>query len=107
MNYKSKPIPVLGKQFYSDNWQESEYLKRVITDANLPFNGTYRLKEEYGETIVKDGFWIVEFPNGEVHVIREDMFPTRFEKVEVYTPEEVKNAISMARTLAVLGGESS
>ena len=65
------------------------------------------LRPHFGGTIIESGDWLVEFPNGEVHVVRDIRFKQRFEHVESYTKEDIKSAVSMARKLAEMGGEWS
>lgn len=115
MNYKSIATPVLAEQVKT---LQSEKLKSYVeffsmVDGEVATSSTKlvelkcRLKKQYGATEIEATDWIVEFPNGEVHVVRDERFSQRFQRVEAYTPEEVKNAISMAKLLATMGGESS
>lgn len=108
MNYKSKAVPVVAEQvlYNSINAIDSELFATYGEDRRIK-GGLPQLKDVYGGTVIDSGDWLVEFPNGEIHVVRDEQFKQRFEHVNTYTPEEVKNAISMARALAVLGGESS
>lgn len=111
MNYKSIATPVNAVQFFEN--KQHELIDKYVTwypytyDVSSQTVIRYRLHENWGSTEVFDGCWIVEFPNGEVHVVLDERFEQRFQQVETYTPEEVTNAISMAKTLAVMGGEFS
>lgn len=80
MNFKSKSIPVKATQ-----WQEG-------TDHREMYTGYLN-----AETIVNDGDWIVEFPNGELHVVENKYFVQRFEHVKEYTKAELSYAAKLAK----------
>lgn len=110
MNYKSVAVPVQAEQFNENSFYEKDYVMKEYIEVYESPNATcdthqvgYKLKSKYGSTEVPIGSWIVVFPNGEVHVVLDERFKQRFEEVESFTPEEVKNAISMAKTLSAIG----
>ena len=94
MNYKSISVPVKAIQ-----WTVNSSHWAVIKYTNFRFE----LKETLGGTAVDVGDWVVEFPNGEVHVVTDERFKQRFQHVETYTPEEVDNAVSMAKLCKDIG----
>lgn len=112
MNYKSISVPVVAERLIYNQGSIEETLRNKYVEE-VPRVGSgrssvqYRLKEQYGWTHVPDGYWLVEFPNGEIHVVSPARFEERFQHVQSYTPEEVKNAVSMARRWQEMGGETS
>ena len=90
MYYKSRPVPVKAIQWNKDG--DYSLVRQVSGNR-------YELSLEYGATEVEPTDWIVEFPNGEIHVVRDIHFKIRFEHVETFTPKE----ISYARLLADMG----
>lgn len=94
MHYKSISVPVKAIQ-----WERTSVHWAVVKFTNFRFE----LLEKLGGTAVDVGDWIVEFPNGEVHVVTNERFQQRFQHTEMFTPEEVNNAISMAKLCRELG----
>lgn len=91
MNYRSVSVPVEATQ-----WLQPGDHKRVKRNTNFSTD-FYYLEDNLGnELSVEASDWIVEFPNLEIHVVKDVHFKQRFEHTEKYTPKELSYASRMA-----------
>lgn len=114
MKFKSRAIPVEATQFNEESYESLKHLIDTVEDfirkgfdslGHVSYDlcesyTTYYLTEDLGATEIAIGDWIVQFPNGEVHVVQDKHFQQRFEHVKEYT----KTELSYAHKLAEIGG---
>jgi hypothetical protein len=93
-NFRSKPVPVKATQWFKDGDHDRVY--PIFDGFNIQ---GYELSSESGSTEVDFGDWIVEFPDGEIHVVRDEHFKIRFEEVKELT----KKDRTYAQLLASIG----
>jgi hypothetical protein len=93
-NFRSKPVPVKATQWFKDGDHPNVYPQ--FDGFNIQ---GYELDTSLGSTAVDFGDWIVEFPDGEIHVVRDEHFKIRFQEVKVLSKEDK----SYAKLLASIG----
>lgn len=93
MNYRSIAVPVKATQWIKED-------SHILVFPNYDGGDiiSYSLTGEYGATEVEVGDWIVEFPNGEIHVVRDKHFKQRFEQTEKFTKSELSYAQRLSET---------
>ena len=84
--YRSLSVPVKATQFNKAGDHPQVY----------HFTDEYTLSGEYGGTSVDVGDWIVEFATGEIHVVKDKHFRTRFQETKSFTKKELETALRMA-----------
>lgn len=82
-NFMSIGVPVKAQQ-WNDEWIDGLFYHDYVEYSDSSHqnqNGKtyeYKLKDEFGGTFVDVGDWIVEFPNGEVVCINDNLFKSIF-----------------------------
>lgn len=91
MNYRSIAVPVQATQWFKDGDHNLVY--PIFDGFNIQW---YELSNSSGSTEVDSGDWIVEFPNGEVHVVRDKHFKQRFQETTKFTKQELSYVSRLA-----------
>lgn len=93
MNYRSISVPVKATQWNKPGDHEK------VTEDNTYQIVTYYIEDKLSNPLpVEAGDWIVDFPNGELHVVRDVHFKQRFEHTDKYTMKELGYAARMAES---------